>query len=105
MSKYDLKDVVMKNLKENVKIFTKSLNDVVYKTNLFDYIGNMNYLQYCIYNAMFCLIEMEKSEGNFPSFPAKDQNQISFWIVQMRAEAKRILKDNFIIWYKLVKQG
>ena len=100
MPKYN----VMDNLAHLVKMFKVSFKDVVNNNMLPSRIGNMNYVQYCIYNAMFCLIEMERSEQDFPTLPAKDQNQISFWIVQMRAEARKILKEDYAPWYKLVKQ-
>lgn len=95
---------IMANLSDSVNIFKQSL--LSYISNNYDQIiDGLPYRQYCIQEAIFCLIEMERSARTLTDLPLKDQKQIIFWAVQMRDEAKRVLKKDFDLIYNVVLNG
>jgi hypothetical protein len=96
------KSLIMKNLFLTVEEFKSSLLSALLKNNK-TFVDGKNYTQYSIRNAIYCLIEMEKAAHHFIDFPLEDQKQIMFWAIQMRDEAKRILKKEFDFYYDYSK--
>jgi len=103
MSKQNFKNSVMNNLYLTVEEFKSSLTSAMLKNNS-SFVDGVNFTQYSINNAIYCLVEIEKAALHFVDFPLEDQKQIMFWAVQMRDEAKRILKKEFEHYYN-ARQG
>lgn len=101
------RDEVMFNLKESVEAFSTSLASFVANTKSDTIINGIPYSQHCIQDAIFYLIEMEKCSRHLADFSIQDQQQIIFWSVQMKDEAKKVLKNEFDQIYNLMlkKEG
>ena len=95
----------MANLAEEVLVFKESLRSFVESKSSDKIVDGLPYRQYCIQDAVFCLIEMERSSRTLLDLPLQDQKQIIFWAVQMRDEAKKVLKDDFDMIYDVVLNG
>lgn len=96
---------VMKNLSDSVIAFKDSLNAFKRAKDSFQIIAGIGYKEYCIQEAVFYLIEMERSARTLLDLPVQDQKQIIFWSIQMRDEIKKIIKDDFEMMYDIVLNG
>lgn len=95
----------MANLAESVTAFKDSLMSFLSSKDPTLIVAGLGYRQYCIQEAVFYLIEMERSARTLTNLPLQDQKQIIFWAVQMRDEAKKVLKNDFDMIYNVVLNG
>jgi len=94
-------DNLMSDLRQSVALFKHSLSSFILKKEVFSIVDGLSYQQYCLQEAIFYLVEMERAAKTLLHLSLNDQKQIMFWAIQMRDEMQRILKNDFHTIYEM----